>query len=266
MLDMKKVMAGVVVATGGLFSTQAMAETTGSLNLTSEYMFRGIVSSGGAAIQGSLDWSSPTGVYAGAWASNTSPTVDGNELDLYFGWAGDMGNGLGVDLGFVYYMFSEDGEVNEPGQDEDIDYWEIYGGLSYGGLSGSVYYADDFFAYDGALISTGGATGDGSMVYLTLAYTATIKEGLDITFQVGHNSGEGIEAALLDLYGSTDDTYVDWSITTSKDLGNGWGASFAYVQTDIDSSFVDLDDDGIDDANYSDDAKFVVSLSKEFDL
>lgn len=242
MLDMKKVLAGVALATGGLVSGQALAETSGSVNVTSEYMWRGIDSSGGAAVQGSLDWSSPSGVYAGTWASNSYGAAAGllgtTEVDFYVGWAGEMGNGLGVDLGLVYYMFPD---VDESAPGTDIDFFEVYGGLSFGGLSGSIYYTPDYFA-----VEDGGAP-DGEAIYITLAYTANLREGLDMTFQVGNSSGDGIDAVWTD-------SYTDWSITTSKDLGDGWGASFAYIQTDLDV------------AGFNDDAKAVVSLSKEFAL
>lgn len=236
MSKVKTAVAGVLVGAGALASGQAMADVSGSLNLTSEYMFRGIESSGGAAVQGSLDWSSPVGVYAGVWASNTSPIFDGNELDVYVGWAGDLGNGLGVDVGLVYYAFPEQDEVNA-----DVDYAEIYGGLSLGGLSGSIYYTDDYFGTDD----------DG--VYYTLAYSHGLSDTVDLTGQIGFSDGDGVEAFI-------GDEYLDWSITLSKDLGNGWGASFGYVQTDLDDV-----NGGLAGAQ-DDDPKFVVSASKEFTL
>ncbi|MDX1497794.1 MAG: TorF family putative porin [Salinisphaeraceae bacterium] len=213
MSKVKTAVAGVLVGAGALASGQAMADVSGSLNVTSEYMFRGIESSGGAAVQGSIDWSAPSGIYAGVWASNTSPVFDGNEFDIYAGWAGEVGNGVGVDLGLVYYAFPEQDE-NFPGAD-DVDYLEGYIGLSLGGLSGSVYYASDYFGTDE----------EGT--YFTLAYSHGITETVEMTFQVGFNDGEGVEAFI-------GEEYTDWSITTSKDLGDGWGASFGYVQTDLD--------------------------------
>lgn len=229
MSKVKTAMAGLVLGASTLASGQALAETSGSLNITSEYMFRGIVSEGGAAVQGSLDWASPGGLYAGAWASNSAP-AGGTELDLYVGWAGEMGNGVGVDLGVVYYGFTEQDEIGA-----DADYFEVYGGLSLGGLSGSIYYSDDFFASDE----------DG--IYYTLAYSASMSDTVDMTFQVGFSQGDGVELVI-------GDEYTDWSVTLSKDLGDGAGVSFGYVQTDLEVGGVD------------DEAKFVVSASKEFTL
>ncbi len=277
MLDMKKFLTGTAVAVSSLVSAQAVAETTGSLNVTSEYMWRGVESSGGAAVQGSFDWSSPTGIYAGGWVSNTAPGVNGNELDLYAGWAGEMGQGVGVDLGLVAYIFSEDQESGKAntgvvnGYDGDGDFIEVYAGLSYMGLSGSLYYAPDYFGVDGSRVYGGVnkqgaaitpiAKTDGEGVYLTLAYTASIKEGLDMTFQVGQSSGDGVEA----FYG---DEIVDWSITTSKDLGDGWGVSGAYVDSDwsvsANETKANVNGGAAGKAEFA--PKFVVSVSKEFAL
>lgn len=229
MSKVKTAVAGVLVGAGALASGQAMADVSGSLNITSEYMFRGIESSGGAAVQGSLDWSAPSGVYAGVWASNTSPVFDGNEFDIYAGWAGEFGNGMGYDLGLVYYAFPEQ-EENFPG-DDDVDYLEFYAGLSLGGLSGNIYYADDYFG------------SDEEGIYYTLSYSHSVSETVALSFQAGFSQGDGVEAFI-------GEEYTDWSITLSKDLGDGWGAGFGYVQTDLDD----------------DDAKFVVSASKEFAL
>ncbi len=230
MSKVKTAVAGLVLGATALTSGQAMAETSGSLNITSEYMFRGIPSSGGAAVQGSLDWSSPGGIYAGVWASNTSPVFDGNEFDIYVGWAGEVGQGVGVDLGLVYYGFPEQDEVGA-----DIDYIEVYGGLSLGGLSGSIYYTDNYFGTDE----------DG--VYYTVAYSLGLSDTVDLGLQVGFSAGDGVEAFI-------GDEYTDWSITVSKDLGDGMGVSFGYVQTDLDLGA------------FEDEAKFVVSASKEFVL
>lgn len=229
MSKIKTAMAGLVLGASALTSGQALAEVSGSLNITSEYMFRGIVSEGGAAVQGSLDWSDASGIYAGTWMSNSAP-AGGTELDLYVGWATELSQGVGLDLGLVYYGFTEQDEIGA-----DIDYAEIYVGLSMGGLSGSIYYTDDYFGTDE----------DG--IYYTVAYSHALSDTLDLGLQIGLNDGDGVTAAI-------GDEYTDWSISLSKDLGDGAGVSFAYVQTDLSAGPID------------DEAKFVVSASKEFSL
>lgn len=262
MRDAKKLVAGLVLGASALACGQAFAETTGTVAVTSEYLFRGIEQENGAAVQGSLTWNNPSGFYLGAWASNAS-LVGGNELDIYGGWTAEMGNGLSWDLGVIYYMYSEAEEVDGS---LSIDYPEVYVGLSFGGLSGKVFYADKLNdeLSDGSTCLALAAPGtvcnsDQEGIYVTLSYALAIKEGLDLTFQVGHSTGDGVENVLAVL-GANDDSYTDYSVTLSKDLGNGMGASFAIVDTDLEA------DPTLTTPGVEDDPKFVVSLSKEFTL
>lgn len=257
---------GLVAVVGLTASSAALAgDVTGTANVTSEYVFRGVSSSNGAAVQGSLDYTHESGFYGSLWASNTAPfAFDGNELDLVLGWSGDLGNGITLDGGFINYFFSEDGQFNVAGVSENIDYWEVYGGIGFGPVSATLYYADDFFNTDGTVLSDG-STGDGSMFYLTADYTLAIKEDLDLTFQAGYNTGDGIEAFLTGV-GSTDDNYIDYSIVLTKGLENGFAFSFGAVDTDIEASGPFALPGGGVLNDFEDEVKFFVSLSKEFDI
>ena len=82
---------------------------TGTLAATSEYMFRGIESSEGAAVQGSLNYAHETGFYASVWGSNVDETLGSTEVDVYGGWTGDVG-GVTVDVGAIQYLFPETNE------------------------------------------------------------------------------------------------------------------------------------------------------------
>lgn len=264
MRDVTKIVAGLMLGAGTLACGQALAEVTGTVAVTSEYLFRGIEQEGGAAVQGSLTWGNPSGFYAGAWASNAA-NAGGNELDLYGGWTAEMGNGLSWDLGVIYYLYSEaeelDGSIS-------IDYPEVYAGLSFGGLSGKVFYADnlrdELSEGNTCLANTAPGTvcnNDQEGIYVTLSYALTVKEGLDLTFQIGRSTGDGVENVLA-VIGADDDSYTDYSVTLSKDLGNGMGVSFAVVDTDLNVAVpVAAPVVGIED-----DPKFVVSFSKEFSI
>ncbi|MGH8530696.1 MAG: TorF family putative porin [Nevskiales bacterium] len=277
MRDAKRIVAGLLLGAGGLACGQAFADTTGTVAATSEYLFRGVEQENGAAVQGSLTWNNPGGFYVGAWASNAA-IAGGNELDIYGGWTTELGNGLSLDLGVIYYLYSEAEET--PGSNS-LDYPEVYAGLSFGGLSGKVFYAADINdeaseagtcqANLAALGFVGAScNNDQEGIYATLSYALTVKEGLDLTFQVGHSTGDGVENLMAagfytgsgpgNLNAGDDDSYTDYSITLSKDLGNGMGASFAFVDTDLEAV------DGTGNTVFEDDGKFVVSFSKEFAL
>lgn len=93
--------------------------------LTSEYFFRGISQSGrgNPAAQGGIDFAHDSGVYLGTWASSIN--FGGNvETDFYGGWSGDVGDGLGLDVGAILYHYPSAASADE------LDYWEGYAGLS----------------------------------------------------------------------------------------------------------------------------------------
>jgi uncharacterized protein (TIGR02001 family) len=252
MSKMKVLVAGSALG-AAILAGPVSAATTGTVGITSEYMFRGITSSDGAAVQGSLDWSD-AGFYVGVWGSNTAPlAADGTEVDLYGGYKFKVSEGVEIDLGAIYYMFPESEQFNfSPAMNAglanfDIDYPEVYAGVNIGGFSGKLYYASDFFN-----VEDNGAA-DGESIYLNLAYTHTIKEGLTLKGAIGQQSGDGAEAFFLG------EEPVDYSITLTKALESGFAASFAIVGTDL-----DLNLGG--GQTFNDDPKFVVTLSKGFEI
>ena len=83
-------------------------EVSGNVALGSDYFFRGIDQSGGAAISGGFDASFENGVYVGTWASS----VDFRErvvleLDYYVGYGGSISESVSYDLGYVYYGYPQ---------------------------------------------------------------------------------------------------------------------------------------------------------------
>ncbi len=109
----------------GLFSPENFSNT---IYLTSQYVFRGVsFSDRDPALQGSFDYTHPSGFYAGIWGSNWDGfgTESELELDYYLGWANALGP-VDYDLGALYYTF--------PGaEDEGFEqnYFEAHLGLSH---------------------------------------------------------------------------------------------------------------------------------------
>lgn len=214
----------------------AQADVTGTLAATSEYMFRGIETSEGAAVQGSLNYAHETGFYATAWGSNIDETLGSSELDVYGGWSGDVGP-VTLDVGAIQYLFLE---TNEDNAIDNLDYLELYGGVSIAGITTKVYLTNDFFNTDE----------DG--IYATASYAFPIKDDLTLTPQVGYSEGDGVDQII-------GDSYFDYSLTLTKALKAGFGASFAVINTTLDEEeFALLTSD--------DSPKFVVTLTKGFDL
>ncbi|AHE97948.1 TorF family putative porin [Thioalkalivibrio paradoxus] len=134
------------MSTGGLaLSSTASAELSANIGVVSNYLFRGVTQTDdSAAIQGGIDFEHDSGFYAGTWASNVDFGDDtGYELDLYLGFAGELANGIGYDVGYVYYAY--------PDSSESIDFGEIYGEVSFDMLKAGLAYTvnsdndDDLF-------------------------------------------------------------------------------------------------------------------------
>lgn len=262
------VAAGVL---GGLsaVSVPAAAEVTGGVAATSEYMFRGIVSEGGAAVQGNLDWSHDSGVYAGIWGSNAN-LAGGNELDLILGYSMDLSDTVNVDAGLIYYIFSEDEEFDAPAgtlaadgtpfSDSDLDYLEAYIGVNIQNFSLYAYYASNFFnVEDNDFFNAD----DGESIYLSADYSIPLNSVASLGLHIGTQIGDGADAfygvADAPFTGEYDDgEYVDYGISLNVDMGNDWATSFAIIDTDLD------DDSGLFGPTGEDDPKFVVTLSKSF--
>jgi len=212
--------AAALVASGSAF-----AGVTGNVGVFSDYVFRGVTQTGGEpAVQGGIDYSHASGAYVGTWTSNVSGFAGGStyETDFYGGFAGKAGN-LGYDVGAVLYYYPEDKET--------IEY---YGGLSFGALSGKLYYSDDV-----------ADTGD-SNFYLTASYAFALSETLSLTPQVGYTFGDASDAA--------GDEVVDFSLTLAKTLDGGLTFTLAVTGTDSDLAISKNDE------------TVVVGLKKAFDL
>ena len=125
MLNKKLLPASLAAAVlaGAVSTAQAAPEISGNVALTSDYKFRGISQSNGdIAIQGGFDIGWDTGIYAGVWGSSVDFDTDGSgydgslELDGYAGWASDISDNVGVDVGYMYYGYP--GDEGEDGDGE----------------------------------------------------------------------------------------------------------------------------------------------------
>lgn len=108
------------VGSGGALAQEA--QLGGSLAVGSDYTFRGVSQTlGSAALQASVDLALPSGLYAGAFASNVDFVPDDEpddgarvEIDATLGFATDLGDAWTVDVYVTRYLF--------PGAAADVDY------------------------------------------------------------------------------------------------------------------------------------------------
>ena len=216
---------GVFAITGS-----AAAEFSANIGATSNYVWRGVTQTDdGPAVSGGLDYAHESGFYAGTWASNVdfvdrdddlddddSPLFSNNqvEVDFYAGYANELSSGLGYDVGVIYYAYPQAEDYND-----ELDFTEIYASLSYGPVSGGVYYTVDTEA-----------GGDDDHVYYYLSAGTEVAP----TWSIGATVG------LYDFDGG--DEYSHGQLDVTKDAGD-FGEFTMSVSNVFDDDDMGLDDD-----------------------
>lgn len=148
---------------------------TGNVAVVSDYRFRGVSQTYKLpAIQGGFDYSHSSGFYFGNWNSSVSGNSFNNgaaiEMDFYGGWKTEFSNGIGLDLGGLYYYYPGSYyQTSAATGKKNYDNFELYIGLSYKWLSAKYSHATtDYFGLNsqalgnalyGAVNSSNVATG-----------------------------------------------------------------------------------------------------------
>jgi uncharacterized protein (TIGR02001 family) len=215
-----------------------------NLGATTDYVFRGISQSRNSpALSGGVDYThSPTGLYAGTWASTISWINDstpagtvGNtpfELDLYGGKRGEIGAGVSYDVGAIYYYYA-----NNKLTGFDANTLEVYGQVGYG----PVYLKVNYGVTD--VINTG-ASGS---YYVDGGANIPVMEGVTLNLHAGYFSFKDNSAA----------DYMDWKVGVTKDFGGLTGA-LAATGTDAKSVW------NLGQQGYLGDTKFIATVTKTF--
>jgi uncharacterized protein (TIGR02001 family) len=175
----------------GLLSLPTFASVSANVTLTSDYVWRGLGQTAGKpAIQGGFDYASDGGFYAGIWASNVEPDFGGSEFDYYMGYSTETENGIGIDVGYISYMFD--------GVSDFADLQELYLGLSagnfgftyYEGLDDTPYYMNLSYSVTDSLSISYGDWEEGGSDFL-ISYGLSCGS-YDCSFNYADFSGDGI--------------------------------------------------------------------------
>jgi uncharacterized protein (TIGR02001 family) len=193
-------------------SANAEGALSGTLTLTSDYLFRGISqTSGNPALQGSLDYTNGV-FYAGVWGSNIDFGLDETlETDVYLGVRPTFGP-VTLDFGVIGYFY--------PGSTDlfgEYDYVEGKVAASFTPvesltLGGALYYSPEFF----------GETGEA--VYLEANGAYSFSEAFSISAAYGVQD--------VDLTGD----YETWNL----------GAAYVVDSYKFDLRYYDTDISGLD--------------------
>lgn len=228
----------------------AAVTVSGSAALVTDYRFRGVgLSNGDPAIQGGITVNTAAGFYVGTWGSslgtgdrivdldNGAGTVagysvgsfGGAEVDFFGGWAGQLTENLGIDVGATYYWYPDatnvDATFGPAGTSGyptftgygkyDTDVIEFYAKLTPTlgpvGLTLAAYYAPDQ-----------DSLGGGDNLYLAADAGFDVPNTpVSITGHVGYTDG-GL------TYTSNGKAW-DYSIGASVTVLNGLSLGVAYV-------------------------------------
>jgi uncharacterized protein (TIGR02001 family) len=86
-----------------LTSGAADADVSANIYFASDYYYRGIFQAE-SSVSGGLDYERD-GFYVGTWAADVK---DGLEIDGYFGYGGELADGLGYSIGYTGYFYTGD--------------------------------------------------------------------------------------------------------------------------------------------------------------
>ncbi|MBK9161442.1 MAG: hypothetical protein IPM27_07725 [Nitrosomonadales bacterium] len=213
----------------------AMAEeasphtVSANVGFTTDYIFRGIAQNAhNPAVQGGIDYSHASGLYAGMWGSNVSWIADsgavatgsvGMELDTYFGFRNSFAEDFTYDIGFIRYNYL--GSYTAAAGFAKADTDEIYGSIGYKWISAKYSYGL------GQFLTVPGAKGTN---YLELNASVPVGDtGITFAAHVGKQTYKGTTADAATVAGLTP-TYSDYKLGVSKDFG-GYVFGLAYTDT-----------------------------------
>ncbi|MDR9437005.1 MAG: TorF family putative porin [Thiohalophilus sp.] len=196
-------LVGTILAASTVASNVAVAELSGNVGFTSNYIWRGVTQgSDDSAISGGIDYAHDSGFYAGTWVSSLSGGSQ-YEQDLYLGYGFDAGP-VGMDVGYIRYMYPIDSTVED-------DFDELYVNASYEMFTAGVAMTMDTEA--------GGQYEDD--MYMFVGADFEVKDGLSLGLVYGDYD--------FDDPASTD--YSHYQISLSKD-----DFVFAFDQNDQDGA------------------------------
>ena len=179
----------------------AVHAVTFNAAITSDYRYRGLSQTKlKPALQGGADYThTPTGFYAGVWASTIKWTddlgADGDvEIDLYGGKRGELSPGLTYDVGGLYYAY--------PSYDlePDANTFEVYGQLGYG---------PGYIKYSHATTNLFGTADTKGSGYVDVGVNIELSPGLTLNLHGGRQIIKNYD----------DLSYNDYKIGVTKDLG-----------------------------------------------
>lgn len=208
---------------------------TYNIGLYSQYIFRGLTQTARKpALQGGVDYSHSSGLYAGTWGSNINWLEDSTnwhegslEWDIYGGYKNTFGDtGIGYDVGLLNYVYPGS-KTNAAAGTNFVDPYtlEAYAALSWKWLQAKYSYS---------LTDTFGVKNSDGTYYAELNANYPIGEtGLTVVAHVGRQEFDGKSNTPVSLAIDNDKlySYTDWKLGLTKSWANGVNIGGYYTDT-----------------------------------
>ncbi len=211
---------------------------TSNINLTNNYLLRGISLTGGKpAIQGGSDYER-AGFYVGVWGSSISilgdtyqdtkgaagATNGGLELDTYIGYKKKLENDFSYDVGFLRYNYPGNYAAGATSANTN----EVYGAAGYKWITAKYSYS---------LGNTFGYANTTGTNYMELNAVYPIEPlGMALGAHYGKQTFVGTGAIL----NGNSLTYSDYRLSVTKELDEEFEFSLAYSKTNATAAYTIL--------------------------
>ena len=195
---------------------------TGSVALTSDYLFRGISQTDqDLALQGGVEYAHASGFYLGAWGSNVSwlsdlssagtPISSSVELDVYAGWRDNITDAIKLDAGLYTYYY--------PG-DYPTGFTRPYTTEAFLGASAGPFS----LKYWHSVTNLFGFTDSKNSGYIDASLNYEFVATWTLNAHAGRQRVKSNSAA----------SYTDWKLGVTKAFDGGWSVAVAYFDTNAD--------------------------------
>ena len=212
-----------------------------NVGLYSQYIFRGLTQTNRKpALQGGVDLTHSSGLYAGAWASNVDWTVDSGsykseslELDLYGGYRYNFGDtGIGIDVGALQYIYpgTRNNATNTTIKLPQADTTEVYAALNYGWVQAKISDVVSSHAW-GVGKNLGAGESASGTYYAELNATIPLSDlagakdgyasGITGIAHIARQEFSGDKANANQGYKNSDASYTDYKLGLQKAFTNG---------------------------------------------
>lgn len=227
------VLAGTFFIASGAAAQNGSERLSGSVALSSDYVFRGISQTmGRPSLQVYANAELGRGFYTYVWGSNidfhpdSEPDDDARyEVDLAVGYATELGSHWSLDLSVVRYLY--------PGTIDGVDY-------DYNDLIATVAYNDNLAATVAFAKDVDGTNADAWFYYLERSFELPLELALDLGYghydlEDAYGAGYSYAHAALSRY------YGDSSVTLSFNNAFGSAEDLFYKQSNGSRLFLSLE-------------------------